>query len=159
DAPWARENCAVLVFSPSLGNDGCFISTMLKLLKPAGWRLIAVFLFALLPNAEAAALPWQSSGGARASPVQVVPSAAPVFTQLTGDRTGIHFTNTLSYDKSIQNQNFLNGAGVAAGDYDGDGWPDLYFCNLEGSYKLYRNRGDWTFEDVTDKAGAGCGDM
>jgi hypothetical protein len=46
-----------------------------------------------------------------------------------------------------------------SGDYDGDGWPDLYFCNLEGSNKLYRNRGDWTFEDVTDQAGVSCGDM
>ena len=46
------------------------------------------------------------------------------------------------------------GMGVAAGDYDNDGWVDLYITNL-GANVLYRNRGDGTFEDVTDKAGVG----
>lgn len=46
--------------------------------------------------------------------------------------------------------------GVAAGDYDGDGFDDLYVCQAAGlPNRLYRNRGDGTFEDVTDKAGVG----
>jgi len=46
--------------------------------------------------------------------------------------------------------------GVAAGDYDNDGWDDLYICQPAGlPNRLYRNRGDGTFEDVTDKAGVG----
>lgn len=46
--------------------------------------------------------------------------------------------------------------GVAAGDYDGDGFDDLYVCQPAGlPNRLYRNRGDGTFEDVTDKAGVG----
>jgi hypothetical protein len=61
-----------------------------------------------------------------------------------------------------------NGSGVAILDYDGDGWMDLYFattCHLpvgsaspsQGN-RLYRNRKDGTFQDVTDKAGVGfCG--
>jgi len=44
------------------------------------------------------------------------------------------------------------GMGVATGDYDNDGDVDLYITNL-GSNRLYRNRGDGTFEDVTPKAG------
>ena len=44
------------------------------------------------------------------------------------------------------------GMGVATGDFDNDGWVDLYITNL-GSNHLYRNRGDGTFEDVTAKAG------
>ncbi|MGO4881252.1 MAG: FG-GAP-like repeat-containing protein [Bryobacteraceae bacterium] len=44
--------------------------------------------------------------------------------------------------------------GVAAGDYDNDGHPDLFVAGLE-SNKLYHNRGDGTFEDVTDRAGLG----
>ncbi|MDY7091933.1 MAG: CRTAC1 family protein [Acidobacteriota bacterium] len=44
--------------------------------------------------------------------------------------------------------------GVAAGDYDNDGWTDLYVV-LWGRNQLWRNRGDGTFEDVTDAAGAG----
>ncbi|HEY3625501.1 MAG TPA: tetratricopeptide repeat protein [Terracidiphilus sp.] len=46
--------------------------------------------------------------------------------------------------------------GVAAGDYDGDGFDDLYICQPAGlPNRLYRNRGDGTFEDVTEKAGVG----
>ncbi len=46
--------------------------------------------------------------------------------------------------------------GIAAGDYDGDGFDDLYICQAAGlPNRLYRNRGDGTFTDVTDKAGVG----
>ena len=46
--------------------------------------------------------------------------------------------------------------GVAAGDYDGDGFDDLYICQPSGlPNRLYRNRGDGSFEDVTEKAGVG----
>ena len=46
------------------------------------------------------------------------------------------------------------GHGVAVGDYDNDGHPDLFVTRWR-SYALYRNRGDGTFEDVTDRAGPG----
>lgn len=46
--------------------------------------------------------------------------------------------------------------GVASGDFDGDGFDDLYICQPPGlPNRLYRNRGDGTFEDVTEKAGVG----
>ena len=45
------------------------------------------------------------------------------------------------------------GQGVAVGDYDGDGWPDLYVTSF-GPNQLLRNRGDGTFQDVTRRAGA-----
>ncbi len=48
------------------------------------------------------------------------------------------------------------GMGAAVGDFDGDGWPDLYLANY-GRNVLYRNRGDGTFEDVTVRAGVGAG--
>jgi len=47
-----------------------------------------------------------------------------------------------------------HGMGAAAGDFDGDGWVDLYVTNA-GPNRLWRNRGDGTFEDVTERAGAG----
>jgi Flp pilus assembly protein TadD/peroxiredoxin len=46
--------------------------------------------------------------------------------------------------------------GIAAGDFDGDGFDDLYICQGAGlPNRLYRNRGDGTFEDVTERAGVG----
>ena len=55
----------------------------------------------------------------------------------------------------VANRNW--GFGVAVGDYDNDGDPDLYVTNL-GPNVLFRNRGDGTFENVTQKAGVGDGD-
>jgi Flp pilus assembly protein TadD/peroxiredoxin len=46
--------------------------------------------------------------------------------------------------------------GVAAGDFDGDGFDDLYICQAAGlPNRLYRNRGNGTFEDVTERSGVG----
>ena len=46
-----------------------------------------------------------------------------------------------------------HGCGLAVGDFDGDGFEDVYFCNQLGPNALYRNRGDGTFEEVAAKAG------
>jgi hypothetical protein len=46
--------------------------------------------------------------------------------------------------------------GVAVLDYDGDGWPDLYFVNDRVSNRLFRNKGDGTFEETTAETGAGA---
>jgi hypothetical protein len=51
-----------------------------------------------------------------------------------------------------------HGCGLAVGDFDSDGHDDIYFCNQLGRNALYRNNGDGTFEDVTEKAGVGLGD-
>src|SRR5205085_9163168 len=51
-----------------------------------------------------------------------------------------------------------HGCGVAVGDFDGDGFEDIYFVNQLGRNALYRNKGDGTFEDVTAKAGVAVGD-
>ncbi len=77
------------------------------------------------------------------------------------DEAGL--TWRMSYLPTEQGEKFKinlydHGAGLAVGDYDGDGHDDIYFCNQLGKNALYRNKGDSSFEDVTDKAGVGFGD-
>jgi enediyne biosynthesis protein E4 len=65
----------------------------------------------------------------------------------------VRFTNLCALDRHLTNQILLNGSGVAAGDVDGDGLCDLYFCGLDSANALYRNLGGWKFEDISTKAG------
>ena len=82
------------------------------------------------------------------------------FTLLPPEITGISFTNFISDQRAVTNQNLLNGSGVALGDVDGDGLCDVYLCRLDGrENKLYRNLGNWKFQDVTEPAGVGCGNQ
>jgi hypothetical protein len=69
------------------------------------------------------------------------------------EATGIRFTNVLPESRSLTNTVLPNGSGVAAGDVDEDGWCDLFFCGLGGGSRLYRNLGNWKFEDITERAG------
>ena len=84
---------------------------------------------------------------------------APVkhlFTLMKGSATGIDFSNDLVYTESFNPytfRNFYNGGGVAIGDINNDGLPDLFFCSSQHSNRLYLNKGNFQFEDITDKAG------
>ena len=84
------------------------------------------------------------------------PTAPALFELLKPEATGVSFANTLPEKPDFNILNYLyyyNGAGVAVGDIDGDGLPDLYFTSNLGPNKLYRNKGNYQFEDITDKAG------
>jgi len=71
-------------------------------------------------------------------------------------KTGISFTNWLPESRALTNTIIPSGSGVAAGDFDGDGRCDLFFCGLGGGSRLYRNLGNWRFQDATDEAGVAC---
>lgn len=69
--------------------------------------------------------------------------------------TGIKFKNELVQTPELNILNYLyfyNGAGVAAGDFNGDNLVDLYFTSNQGADKLYLNKGSFKFEDITSKA-------
>jgi len=83
-----------------------------------------------------------------------------MFVELPAAQTGLVTTNNYS-DPAMWwelNDEFENGAigtGVAIGDYDGDGRPDIFVVSKTESCRLFRNLGGYRFEDVTDKAGVG----
>ena len=72
------------------------------------------------------------------------------------DSSGINFNNVVE-DDSLENgflfRNFYNGNGVAIGDINNDGLPDIFFTSNKGANKLYLNKGNLKFEDISDKAG------
>ena len=114
---------------------------------------VALPILAAVAQTEAGPLQWQQREGCRFAELNVPTNGRAGFTLLTNETLGVRFTNQLSFERGEKNQNLLNGAGVALGDFDGDGLCDLYFCNLEGRNALYRNLGGWKFEDVTMAAG------
>jgi hypothetical protein len=80
----------------------------------------------------------------------------PLFRLLPSSETGIHFTNRVTDNQEMnifKYRNFYNGGGVAIGDVNNDGRPDIFFTSNQGQNRLYINLGNWKFEDVTEKAG------
>jgi hypothetical protein len=108
-------------------------------------------------SSAGADLQWSEGPGYRSAilPLAARPGEAG-FTRLFPQDTGINFTNILTDEKTAENQIRLNGSGVALGDVDGDGWCDVYLCGLENGNRLYRNLGQWKFEDITESAGVAC---
>src|SRR5215813_14523196 len=72
------------------------------------------------------------------------------------ENTGINFQNNVedgSKDNSFLFRNFYNGGGVAIGDINNDGLADVFLTSNAGVNKLYLNKGNFHFEDISDKAG------
>lgn len=79
-----------------------------------------------------------------------------LFTNLASGVTGINFQNTINETDSFNILDYLyyyNGGGVAIGDINNDGLQDIYFTSNRESNKLYLNKGNFVFEDITEAAG------
>ncbi|HMC55135.1 MAG TPA: VCBS repeat-containing protein, partial [Gemmatimonadaceae bacterium] len=75
------------------------------------------------------------------------------FEPVPGTQAGIRHRNDVDDTHALSNRQLLIGSGVAAGDVDGDGLPELFFAAMEHAGALYHNEGDFHFRDVTDSSG------
>src|SRR6185312_16799308 len=110
--------------------------------------MMNVFVRSNVAGFLAGALLCMTSCKGRNTLLQLVPS----------DRSGIHFSNRIGETDSLNVldvSNIYNGGGVGIGDFNNDGRPDIFFTGNEVPCRLYLNKGDFHFEDVTEKAGVG----
>src|SRR6187402_1950704 len=98
--------------------------------------------------------------GVRAEPLapRSRPAGATMFTLMAPEATGVVTENRYA-DPRIWMERYHEfaigaiGTGVAVGDYDGDGRPDIFVVSKTETCRLFRNLGGWKFEDVTERAG------
>ncbi len=111
----------------------------------------------VLSTLEAIAAPaWETGPGFRSAPLGFPTNTPPGFVLLPPAATGVTFVNALSDEAEAANRLLEIGSGVTLGDVDGDGRVDVYLCGLEAPNALYRNLGNWRFEDITARAGVAC---
>ena len=85
-------------------------------------------------------------------------SSDTLFEKIPSSKSGIGFNNLLPETDSINildQENVYNGGGVGIGDFNNDGLQDIYFTGNKVSNKLYLNKGEMKFDDITDFAGVG----
>jgi enediyne biosynthesis protein E4 len=97
-----------------------------------------------------------SCSGDKEQPEPPAKEKERLFTLMDSEETGIQFTNEVRNEKDFnifKYRNFYNGAGVGIGDINNDGLPDIYLTSNMGENKLYLNKGNFKFEDITHSSG------
>ncbi len=119
-------------------------------------RAAVLLAFALVGAVNAAQSTWHEETGFRWASLEVPVAGRVGFTPLSAGATGLSFTNVLSESSIAANRVLANGSGVAVGDFDNDGLPDIYLCGLESPNALYKNLGNWKFANVAPERNVEC---
>src|SRR6266542_4453150 len=128
--------------------DNGLASVLLSWMKLAGCACAAIVVLSSLCCKATAALSWSDGAGYRSAEGLPGKRGKAGFTLMDPKDTGVGFTNLLQGDAYLTNAVAHNGSGVAIGDVDGDGWPDIYLCSLQGPNRIYRHLGNWRFEEM-----------
>jgi hypothetical protein len=116
-------------------------STLISMFKYTGFLLLFILLSCTRPDEVRSTY---------------TPSPNALFKRLTTEQTGIKFINALEPKEDFdvfRYRNYYNGGGVGMGDFNNDGLSDVYLTSNMGDNKLFVNKGNWKFEDITEKAG------
>ena len=136
-------------------------ANLFPLLTRGGAAALIVVAAMLMPVRQTQAQDTSDAGPAGqplivSQPLRESAMSGPMrFTRLDERETGITFQNQLEPEHI--RKYLLNGAGLCTGDYDNDGRTDMYLICQDGPNQLYRQAGDWKFENVTAAAGAPTG--
>src|SRR5262245_10837500 len=122
----------------------------------SGPAFVWLIFVSLSPPHSWAEFAWHQENHYRWAELPVPSIGKTGFKLLSPQETGITFTNTLDERTGEANRVLFNGSGVAIGDFDNDGLPDIYFCSLNGTNALYKNLGAMKFTDVTKDSGIVC---
>ncbi|MGY5849749.1 VCBS repeat-containing protein [Salegentibacter sp. F14] len=123
---------------------------MLKyLLSVTVWKFLILFNLFLLISC-------QEKGESSLADEEPSNDQPGLFERLSSKVTGIEFMNQIQNEEDFnifRYRNFYNGAGVGIGDINNDGLPDIYLTSNMGENKLYLNKGDFKFEDISESSG------
>ncbi len=116
------------------------------------WWLLLLSLLSDSPCLGQSTVHWELTAYGRRAALADPGQEQPGFEEMNPDSTGLSFVNPLEQSYNDLNQNLV-GSGVALGDVNGDDLCDLFFASLNGTCRLFLNRGGWTFEDQTVQGG------
>lgn len=116
-------------------------------------RAAGIVAVPLLGGCERVDTAWHQEDGHRWRALEPAGRSRAGFQPMDAGRTGVVHANVVSDDSALFNRHLLIGAGVAAGDVDNDGRPDLFVASVQRPAVLYRNTGDFRFEDITAASG------
>ena len=116
-------------------------------------RLALCALLALACGRHATDTSWHQETGYRWRALDVGSGSRVGFTPLPARKTGLTHRNDVDDRHAMANRNLLIGAGIAVGDVDGDGLPDVFLASVEHPAALYHNDGNFHFTDITASSG------